>query len=227
MKSKLKYINKLEKKIKYDFNNKDLLEEALTHSSFKNNSNSNQERLEFLGDRVLGLVIAEFLFQNFLSEREGVLTNKFRYLVQNKQCTKIAEKLDIISYLQLGNSEKNKTTHSILADSMEALLGAVYLDGGYDVSKKVILSLWDEYLNNDEILNATVSSKNILQEYLHANSFSDASYSVISKDGEDHKPSFLVEVSVDKIGKVNALGKSIKEAEINAAKKFIDEFEIG
>ena len=227
MKSKLKYINKLEKKIKYDFINKDLLEEALTHSSFKNNSNSNQERLEFLGDRVLGLVIAEFLFQNFLSEREGVLTNKFRYLVQNKQCTKIAEKLDIISYLQLGNSEKNKTTHSILADSMEALLGAVYLDGGYDVSKKVILSLWDEYLNNDEILNATVSSKNILQEYLHANSFSEASYSVISKDGEDHKPSFLVEVSVDKIGKVNALGKSIKEAEINAAKKFIDEFEIG
>ena len=227
MKSKLKYINKLEKKIKYDFNNKDLLEEALTHSSFKNNSNSNQERLEFLGDRVLGLVIAEFLFQNFLSEREGVLTNKFRYLVQNKQCTKIAEKLDIINYLQLGNSEKNKTTHSILADSMEALLGAVYLDGGYDVSKKVILSLWDEYLNNDEILNATVSSKNILQEYLHANSFSEASYSVISKDGEDHKPSFLVEVSVDKIGKVNALGKSIKEAEINAAKKFIDEFEIG
>ena len=227
MKSKLKYINKLEKKIKYDFKNKDLLEEALTHSSFKNNSNSNQERLEFIGDRVLGLVIAEFLFQNFLSEREGVLTNKFRYLVQNKQCTKIAEKLDIISYLQLGNSEKNKTTHSILADSMEALLGAVYLDGGYDVSKKVILSLWDEYLNNDEILNATVSSKNILQEYLHANSFSEASYSVISKDGEDHKPSFLVEVSVDKIGKVNALGKSIKEAEINAAKKFIDEFEIG
>ena len=227
MKSKLKYINKLEKKIKYDFNNKDLLEEALTHSSFKNNSNSNQERLEFLGDRVLGLVIAEFLFQNFLSEREGVLTNKFRYLVQNKKCTEIAEKLDIISYLQLGNSEKNKTTHSILADSMEALLGAVYLDGGYDVSKKVILSLWDEYLNNDEILNATVSSKNILQEYLHANSFSEASYSVISKDGEDHKPSFLVEVSVDKIGKVNALGKSIKEAEINAAKKFIDEFEIG
>ncbi|MBP56183.1 MAG: ribonuclease III [Rhodobiaceae bacterium] len=227
MKSKLKYINKLEKKIKYDFNNKDLLEEALTHSSFKNNSNSNQERLEFIGDRVLGLVIAEFLFQNFLSEREGVLTNKFRYLVQNKQCTKIAEKLDIINYLQLGNSEKNKTTHSILADSMEALLGAVYLDGGYDVSKKVILSLWDEYLNNDEILNATVSSKNILQEYLHANSFSEASYSVISKDGEDHKPSFLVEVSVDKIGKVNALGKSIKEAEINAAKKFIDEFEIG
>ncbi|MDC0247243.1 putative dsRNA-binding protein, partial [OCS116 cluster bacterium] len=94
-------------------------------------------------------------------------------------------------------------------------------------SKKVILFLWDEYLDNDEILNATVSSKNILQEYLHANSFPEASYLVIFKDGEDHNPSFLVEVSVDKIGKVTALGKSIKEAEINAAKKFIDEFEIG
>ena len=207
--------------------NKDLLEEALTHSSFKNKSNSNQERLEFLGDRVLGLVIAEFLFQSFLSEREGVLTNKFRYLIQNKQCTKIAEKLDIANYLQVGNSEKNKITNSILADSIEALLGAIYLDGGYDESKKVILSLWDEYLNNDEMLNATVSSKNILQEYLHANSLTEATYLVISKDGEDHNPNFLVEVSVDKIGKADAFGKSIKEAEINAAKKFIDEFEIG
>ena len=227
MKSKFKYINKLEQKINYNFNNVGLLEEALTHSSFKNKSNSNQERLEFLGDRVLGLVIAEFLFKNFMNEREGVLTNKFRYLIQNKQCTKIAEKLDIINYLQLGNSEKNKITSSILADSMEALLGAVYLDGGYNESKKVILSLWNEYLDNDEILNVTVSSKNILQEYLHANSFPEASYLVIFKDGEDHNPSFLVEVSVDKIGKANAFGKSIKEAEINAAKKFIDEFEIG
>ena len=227
MKSKLKYINNLEQKINYNFKNKDLLEEALTHSSFKNKSNSNQERLEFLGDRVLGLVIAEFLFQNFLNEREGILTNKFRYLIQNKQCAKIAEKLDIINYLKLGNSEKNKITNSILADSIEALLGAIYLDGGHDQSKKVILSLWGEYLDNDEMFNATVSSKNILQEYLHANSFSEAVYLIISKDGEDHKPSFLVEVSVDKIGKVNALGKSIKEAEINAAKKFIDEFEIG
>ena len=108
MKSKLKYINTLEQKINYNFNNKDLLEEALTHSSFKNKSNSNQERLEFLGDRVLGLVIAEFLFQSFLSEREGVLTNKFRYLIQNKQCTKIAEKLDIATIFRLVILKKTK-----------------------------------------------------------------------------------------------------------------------
>jgi dsRNA-specific ribonuclease len=107
-------------------------------------------------------------------------------------------------------------------------VGRHYLFGwGNDDSKKVILSLWDEYLNNDEMLNATVSSKNILQEYLHANSLTEATYLVISKDGEDHNPNFLVEVSVDKIGKADAFGKSIKEAEINAAKKFIDEFEIG
>ena len=222
-------INILENKINYKFRDINLLEEALTHSSFRNDTKSNQERLEFLGDRVLGLVIAEYLFQNFISDREGLLTNKFRYLIQNKQCTNIAKKIDIINYIQFGSSENNKKaiSDSILADSVEALLGAIYIDGGLNKSKKIILSLWDEYLTNEETLNAKASVKNILQEYLHLNNFSQASYLVISKDGQDHEPSFLVEVSVVEIGKAKAHGKSIKDAEINAAQKFIEEFNIG
>ena len=227
---KIQNINNLEDKINYKFKDINLLEEALTHSSFKNNTKSNQERLEFLGDRVLGLVIAEYLFQNFISDREGLLTNKFRYLIQNKQCTNIAKKIDIIHYIKLGSSEKSNKkaiSDSILADSVEALLGAIYIDGGLNKSKKIILSLWDEYLTNEETLNAKVSVKNILQEYLHLNNFSQASYLVISKDGQDHEPNFLVEVSVLEIGKAKAHGKSIKDAEVNAAQKFIEEFNIG
>ena len=230
MKIKNENIKYLQNNIKYKFKDINLLNEALTHTSFQNNSETNQERLEFLGDRVLGLVIAEYIFQNFLNDREGVLTDKFRYLIQNKQCTKIAKKIGIIDYIRLGNSEKNKInsiSESILANTVEALLGAIYLDGGFKESKNVILFLWREYLEDDNTHNATVSSKNILQEYLHANNISEPIYSVISKVGHDHKPNFLVEVSVDKIGKTKGKGKSIKEAEIKAAKNFIKEFNIG
>lgn len=230
MKIKNENISYLQNNIKYEFKDINLLYEALTHTSFQNKSNINQERLEFLGDRVLGLVIAEYLFQNFLNDREGILTDKFRYLIQNKQCTKIAKKIGIIDYIRLGNSERNKInsiSESILANTVEALLGAIYLDGGFTESKNVILFLWHEYLENDKIFTVTVSSKNILQEYLHANNFSEATYSVISKHGQDHEPNFLVEVSVDNIGKTEGKGKSIKEAEIKAAKNFIKEFNIG
>ena len=230
MKIKNENIKYLQNNINYEFKDINLLNEALTHTSFQNKSNINQERLEFLGDRVLGLVIAEYLVKNFLNDREGVLTDKFRYLIQNKQCTKIAKKIGIIDYIQLGKSEKNKInsiSESILANTVEALLGAIYLDGGFTKSKNVILFLWHEYLENDKIFTVTVSSKNILQEYLHANNFSEATYSVISKHGQDHEPNFLVEVSVDNIGKTEGKGKSIKEAEIKAAKNFIKEFNIG
>ena len=230
MKIKNENISYLQNNIKYEFKDINLLYEALTHTSFQNKSNINQERLEFLGDRVLGLVIAEYLFQNFLNDREGILTDKFRYLIQNKQCTKIAKKIGIIDYIRLGNSERNKInsiSESILANTVEALLGAIYLDGGFTESKNVILFLWHEYLENDKIFTVTVSSKNILQEYLHANNFSEATYSVISKHGQDHEPNFLVEVSVDNFGKTKGKGKSIKEAEIKAAKNFIKEFNIG
>jgi len=223
-------LNKLQKKIGYTFTNIELLEEALTHSSYNDKSNINQERLEFLGDRVLGLVISEYLFNNFNKEREGFLTNKYRYLVQNKKCTEVAKNIKIINFLKLGNSEKKKKetlSDSILANSIEAMLGAIFLDSDYQSVRKIILNLWKEFLVDQKILKADISPKNILQELLHANKKSEAEYKLISKEGEDHNPNFIVEVMVSNLGKTNGEGSSIKDAEMDAAERFLKEFQIG
>ncbi|MEC7381283.1 MAG: ribonuclease III [Pseudomonadota bacterium] len=223
-------LNKLQKKIGYTFTNVELLEEALTHSSYNDKSNINQERLEFLGDRVLGLVISEYLFNNFNKEREGFLTNKYRYLVQNKKCTEVAKNIKILNFLKLGNSEKKKKetlSDSILANSIEAMLGAIFLDSDYQSVRKIILNLWKEFLVDQKILKADISPKNILQELLHANKKSEAEYKLISKEGEDHNPNFIVEVIVSNLGKTNGEGSSIKDAEMDAAERFLKEFQIG
>ncbi len=223
-------LNKLQKKIGYTFTNIELLEEALTHSSYNDKSNINQERLEFLGDRVLGLVISEYLFNNFNKEREGFLTNKYRYLVQNKKCTEVAKNIKILNFLKLGNSEKKKKetlSDSILANSIEAMLGAIFLDSDYQSVRKIILNLWKEFLVDQKILKADISPKNILQELLHANKKSEAEYKLISKEGEDHNPNFIVEVIVSNLGKTNGEGSSIKDAEMDAAERFLKEFQIG
>ncbi|MEC9414482.1 MAG: ribonuclease III [Pseudomonadota bacterium] len=223
-------LNKLQKKIGYTFTNIELLEEALTHSSYNDKSNINQERLEFLGDRVLGLVISEYLFNNFNKEREGFLTNKYRYLVQNKKCTEVAKNIKILNFLKLGNSEKKKKetlSDSILANSIEAMLGAIFLDSDYQSVRKIILNLWKEFLVDQKILKADISPKNILQELLHANKKSEAEYKLISKEGEDHNPNFIVEVIVSNLGKANGEGSSIKDAEMDAAERFLKEFQIG
>ena len=223
-------LDRLQKKIGYTFTSIELLEEALTHSSYIDNNNLNQERLEFLGDRVLGLVISEYLFINFNKEREGFLTNKFRYLVQNKQCTEVAKNIEILNFLKLGNSEKKKKealSDSILANTIEALLGAIFLDSDYQSVKKIILNLWNEFLVDKKILKADISPKNILQELLHVRNKSEAEYKLISKEGEDHDPNFTVKVSVKNIGEANGGGNSIKDAELDAAERFLKEFEIG
>ena len=196
--NKKKYsLDGLQKNIGYTFTNIELLEEALTHSSYSDINNLNQERLEFLGDRVLGLVISEYLFINFINEREGFLTNKFRYLVQNKLCTEVAKNIEILNFLKLGNSEKKKKealSDSILANTIEALLGAIFLDSDYQSVKKIILNLWKEFLVDKKILKADISPKNILQELLHARHKSEVEYKLISKEGEDHDPIFTVKV---------------------------------
>jgi len=220
---------KLEKIIGYKFNDIKLLKESLTHSSFKNKNNANQERLEFLGDRVLGLVISEYLFKNFINEREGFLTNKYRYLIENKKCADIAKNIGIINFLKLGNSEtkrKEPLSDSVLADTVEALIGAVFIDGGYLAAQNLILNLWQDFLTDDRLIKADISPKNILQEYLHSTKKLEPKYDLISKDGEDHSPLFTVELKVEGFEKVLGLGSSIKDAELNAAQNFLNEFNI-
>ena len=219
----------LEKIIGYKFNDIKLLKESLTHSSFKNQNNTNQERLEFLGDRVLGLVISEYLFTNFINEREGFLTNKYRYLVENKKCADIAKNIGIINFLILGNSEKKRIeelSDSVLADTVEAIIGAVFIDGGYISAQNLILNLWKDFLTDNKLIKANVSPKNILQEYLHSTKKLEPKYDLISKNGEDHNPLFTVELKVESFERVLGLGNSIKEAELNAAQNFLNEFNI-
>ncbi|MED5437219.1 MAG: ribonuclease III [Pseudomonadota bacterium] len=219
----------LEKIIDYKFNDIKLLKESLTHSSFKNQNNTNQERLEFLGDRVLGLVISDYLFKNFNNEREGFLTNKYRFLIENKKCADIAKNIGLINFLKLGNSEKKRKeelSDSVLANTVEAIIGAVFIDGGYVSAQNLILNLWKDFLTDKKLVKANVSPKNILQEYLHSKKNLEPKYVLISKDGEDHNPLFTVELKVESFERVLGLGSSIKEAELNAAENFLNEFNI-
>ena len=147
---KMDYHN-LEKKIKIDFKNKDLLAKSLTHKSF--DKDENNEKIEFLGDRVLGLVIAKKLLEIYPNEKEGILDKKFASLVNKKTCLDIAKTLDLHKYILTLNikNKKNTIEDKVLADSCEALIGAVYLDKGFNIVEKTILKLWSIHIKKSII----------------------------------------------------------------------------
>ena len=156
-------INKFEKKIKVNFKNKSLLKKALTHKSA--NQIENNEKLEFLGDRVLGLVISKKIIDLYPEEEEGDLDKRFAKLVNRETCSKIAWSIDIQKYLTFGDSHKkiSKEDSKILCDSCEALIGAIYIDKGFDLVSKFILNIWKNNLENSNI--TVLDSKTRLQEY--------------------------------------------------------------
>ena len=137
----MKLFKELEEILKYNFKDKNLLKKALTHKSY---SKDNNEKLEFLGDRVLGLIISKKLLEKFPDEKEGIIDKKFANLVNKKTCVSIGKKLNLNKYLYLGASQKNfeRSADKILSDSLEALVGAIYLDGGLKCSEKFILNFW-------------------------------------------------------------------------------------
>jgi ribonuclease-3 len=141
-----KKIKELEKIIKYNFKKSLLLEKALTHKSFDNNINN--EKLEFLGDRVLGLVISEKLLDKFPDEKEGIIDKKFANLVNKKTCLLIAKKINLKKFILLGSSHKKleRSADKISSDCLEAIVGAIYLDGGLKSVEKFILNFWEEFL---------------------------------------------------------------------------------
>ena len=158
-----KQLQELESAIKYSFKNKTLLQQALTHKSFSNISNN--EKLEFLGDRVLGLIISKKLLDKYPNEKEGIIDKKFANLVNKKTCTNIAKKLNIKKYVYIGSSNKNldRSADKIISDTLEALVGAIYLDGGIKPSERFILNFWESYLDKSVI--TLIDSKTKLQEY--------------------------------------------------------------
>ena len=205
----------LEKKIYLKFKNKDLLIQALTHKSF--NPNENNEKIEFLGDRVLGLVIAKKLLEIYPEENEGILDKKFASLVNKKTCLEIAKKINLDSYVKTFNpkNKKIKIEDKILSDSCEALIGAIYLDKGFAIVEKAILNLWQDHIEKSVVTE--IDAKTKLQELTLKNFKKLPTYKLISNTGPRHKPIFKVGVKLPNTKYFIANGKSKKEAEQNAA----------
>ena len=213
-----KLYKELENIIKHYFRDKTLLRRALTHKSF---SDQNNEKLEFLGDRVLGLVISKKLLDKYPNEKEGVIDKKFANLVNKKTCVNIAKKLNLKKYLYLGASHKNleRSADKILSDCLEALVGAIYLDGGLKSSEKFILNFWETYIDKSVI--TLIDSKTKLQEYSLKKFKKLPKYTFFKKTGPQHKPLFKTEVEIPESKKIFGIGSSKKNAQQNAAAKLI------
>ena len=205
----------LEKKIKVNFKNANLLSKSLTHKSF--DSNNNNEKLEFLGDRVLGLVIAKKLLEIYPKEKEGILDKKFASLVNKKTCLEIAKNINLEKYILTLNSsnKKIKIEDKIITDGCEALIGAIYLDKGFTVVEKVILELWKNHIKKSVITQ--IDAKTKLQELSLRNFKKLPTYKIISNSGTRHKPLFKIGVKLPNTKYFISTGKSKKDAEQNAA----------
>ncbi len=220
---KIRY-SELEEKINYKFNSKNLLKRSLIHKSY--DEISNNEKLEFLGDRVLGLVISKNLINMFPDDKEGVIDKKYAYLVNKKKCAEIASIINIENYMSLGdNYKKNHIRHEkISGDCVEALLGAIYTDGGLKNAEKFILRYWEtSFYKFDESI---VDSKTKLQEYSLKKYKKLPTYSLEKKSGPHHKPIFKVIVEIPNSKKFIASGSSKKDAQQNAAKKLLKDLNL-
>ena len=214
-----KKIKELEKIIKYNFKKTSLLEKALTHKSLDNNINN--EKLEFLGDRVLGLVISEKLLDKYPDEKEGIIDKKFANLVNKKTCLLIAKKINLKKFILLGSSHKKleRSADKITSDCLEAIVGAIYLDGGLKSVEKFILNFWEEFLIKSTV--TLIDSKTKLQEFSLKKFKELPKYVFFKKTGPQHRPLFKTEVQIPNSKKIVGIGSSKKNAQQNAAAKLL------
>ena len=217
-----RYIEQLEKILKYHFNDKSLLELALTHRSFQGKNN---ERLEFLGDSILNFIIAELLFKEFKLLPEGDLSRLRSQLVKSATLSEIGIALNLGDYLILGEGELKSSgwrRPSILADSVEAIIGAVFIDGGISSANKLITGWYQERLDAINPNDIQKDSKSVLQELLQAKKIPLPEYNVVSVEGEAHNQHFKVSCSIPKLGlSIEGEGTSRKVAEQSAAEESI------
>ena len=205
----------LEKKLKLKFSDQKIFIKSLTHKSY--DSINNNEKIEFLGDRVLGLVIAKKLLEIYPEEREGILDKKFASLVNKKKCLEVAKKIELEKYILIFNPKNKKIIieDKVIADCLEALIGAIYLDKGLTSAEKFILNLWKEHISASIITQ--IDSKTKLQEYSLKIFKTLPIYRLISNTGPRHKPLFKVAVKLKDTKFFTAQGASKKDAEQNAA----------
>ena len=217
-------IQKLEKLLKIKINNKTLLLEALTHKSAEQKINN--EKLEFLGDRVIGLILSKKLYDLYPNETEGILDKKFAKLVNKNTCAAIAWSNGFNFFIKMGNSKKNinKNDLKILSDVCESIIGAIYIDRGFNYVKELVLRLWKNDIDNSFI--TTLDPKTKLQEYSLKLYKKLPKYHLLSSKGPRHSPIFKVSVSIKKSKQFIGSGNSKKEAEQAAANNLLKDITI-
>lgn len=215
-------VEKLCKKLEYSFKDTSLLVEAITHRS---KHSINNERLEFLGDSVLGYVISSELFRCFPEATEGELTRGRAMLVKGETLADLALRMDLGDFLQLGPGELKSGGYrrkSILSDAMEAIIGAIYIDGGLEPARQHILAIYRDKLNDISLKEVSKDPKTRLQELMQANKSPLPQYDVVATSGSDHDQTFEVSCKVREIEKpVKGSGSSRRKAEQDAAKKVL------
>ena len=221
-----KAIAALQSRLGYRFGQPDLLELALTHASVAEGARklADNERLEFLGDRVLGLMIAEALMDALPEATEGELSRRFHTLVSREACADVARQLELGPALRLAAGETKsggRSNPTILGDACEALIAAVYLDGGYDSAVRCFSPLWEKALT-DSADTWRANPKSFLQEWAVANGKSPPVYRLTDRQGPDHAPIFTIEALIDGLSPQSASGRSRQEAEKAAALGLIE-----
>ena len=215
-------IRSFERRLGYEFSNLSLLVEALTHSSIASDFRKDNQRLEFLGDRVLGLVMAEALLEIDQTAPEGTLAPRFNALVRKETCAEVARQIELGGVLKIGRSEMlsgGRRKDALLGDGMEAVIAAIYKDGGFEVAKTIIINLWGDRIKN--VRGDARDAKTMLQEWAQARGQNPPNYEVISRSGPDHAPDFLVKVILDSGETSEALAGSKRQAEQMAAKALL------
>jgi ribonuclease-3 len=205
----------LEKNLKLKFVDQKILSKCLTHKSY--DSKNNNEKIEFLGDRVLGLIIAKRLLEIYPDEKEGILDKKYASLVNKRKCLEIAKKIELEKYILIFNPKNKKIIieDKVIADCLEALIGAIYLDKGLNFTEKLILNLWSEHITASVLTQ--IDAKTKLQEYSLKIFKVLPIYKLISNTGPRHKPVFNVAVKLKDTKFFTGQGTSKKDAEQKAA----------
>ena len=212
-------MERLQKVLQYQFNDDKLLKKALTHSSITSDVAKNYERLEFLGDRVLGVAVAALLLEKFADAQEGDLSNRFVRLVKKETVAEVALSLGLDNFIRAENNEL-KANVNVLCDVCEAVIGAIYIDAGEKAAIDFVEKHWNVLIDKNP--EPQKDAKTRLQEWAHKYGYGTPVYVVVGRTGSEHEPVFEVEVSLGNDKKAKGKGKNKKTAEFEAARALLE-----